>query len=117
MNNPMGVDVMLKVAEAHRRDLYKDAEQRRLIEMARGDQPQRSILAKLISLFQREQPALEVVAAAETTEQAAVDPYKTQPLKAVRRTEELRRAFYEGIRQGNAMQELEEQGHWQAGGA
>jgi hypothetical protein len=122
MNNPMAVDVMLQIAAAHRYEMYQNAEQRRLASIALADRPHRSVVERLVNVFRHEQPVVEVVVTvAETLEAAAapVDPYKTQPLKAIRRTEELRRTFYEHIRQGNALQEMEEQGErqWQVGGA
>lgn len=117
MYTPMSVDAMMQVSKTHQRELRKDAEQRRLARIALAARPRRSIVEQIISAFRHEQPAVEVIV--ETTEAAVVDAFKTQPLKAIRRTEELRRAFYEQIRQGNAMQELEEQAEhqWQVGGA
>jgi hypothetical protein len=115
MNTPMPFDVMLQVAAVHQHELHRDAEQRRLAALVQNDRP--SVVAQLRAMFRREQPSVSTVA--DTVEVAVVDPYKTQPVKVIRRTEELRRIVYENIRQGNALQELEEQGEhqWQVGGA
>jgi hypothetical protein len=116
MNTPH-VEVMLEIARAHQREIRRDAEQQRLVKLALGDLPRRSVLKLLTAIFQHDEPAIEVVA---TTEMPALtDPLKTQTVNVIRRTDEIRRTFYENIRQGNALQEMEEQTErqWQAGGA